>query len=90
MRNAQIIVPFDILEFKAGDCIEFIPFITRVAAFISEQNGMIEALQEQLDEREDEIYELNREIDALHENIRDCYRPVDPYVYNGVNPSDFH
>lgn len=89
MSNAQIIVPFDILEFKAGDCIEFIHFVTRIAAYLSEQDGMIEALQDRVDELEDENYNLQDEIIGLNEDIRDNYVLADPYTRNGVSPRDY-
>ena len=96
MNGENIIVPFNILGFKAGDIVELVPFLARITAYMFEQDGKINALQTENDTLRDmnsELEQRNYELENENENIlyerNEFYRPVNPYVYNGVSPSDF-
>lgn len=85
----QVIVPFDVAEFKAGDRVEWMPFMTRLSVYISQLEKDNEILRDMVDEKDDMIFDLQRENDGLHYDIQEFYRPVNPYTYNGVSPNDF-
>lgn len=60
----------------------------------SNQSAYFEArlneLESKCEELEKELSKTLDEISAIREDITENYTPVDPYVYNGVRPSDFH
>lgn len=86
----QVIVPFDVAEFKAGDRVEWMPFMTRLSVYISQLKNDNELLRDMVDEKDDMIFDLQRENDGLHYEIENYYKPVNPYTAYGVSPSDFH
>ena len=85
----QVIVPFDVAEFKAGDRVEWMPFMTRLSVYISQLEKDNEILRDMVDEKDDMIFDLQRENDGLHYDIENYYKPVNPYTAYGVSPNDF-
>lgn len=88
-RIKNVTVPFDIAEFRAGDCVDYMQFMTRLSVVFAEKDRMIEDLEAELQEKEDKIYDLERENDGLHYEIENYYKPVNPYTACGVSPKDF-
>jgi len=91
-----VIVPFDIGEFRAGDRVEWLPFMTRLSVLVSQLEQEREAAEEEnealldmIDERDYKIDELREEVDGLHYDIENYYKPVNPYEEHGVMESDF-
>ena len=64
--------------------------IKEIESLLEQKDSEIDNLLVEIDELKDRINEQAEEIDTLNENIREFYRPVDPYEYNGVSRSDFH
>ena len=85
----QVIVPFDVAEFKAGDRVEWMPFMTRLSIYISQLEKDNEILRDMVDEKDNMIFDLQRENDGLHYEIENYYKPVNPYTAYGVSPNDF-
>lgn len=92
----QVIVPFDVAEFKAGDRVEWMPFVTRLSVVCSQLQDALDVAEEQnevlmnmVNERDTTIDELRDEVDGLHYEIENYYKPVNPYTAYGVSPNDF-
>lgn len=95
-KPKTIIVPFDIGEFKAGDCVEWMAFMTRLSVILSQLQDALDEAEEQnevlmdmVNERDTTIDELRDEVDGLHYEIENYYKPVNPYTAYGVSPNDF-
>ena len=95
-KQKTVIVPFDIGEFRAGDRVEWLPFMTRLSVLVSQLEQERESAEEQnevlmdmVNERDNTIDELRDEVDGLHYEIENYYKPVNPYEEHGVMESDF-
>lgn len=95
-KPKTIIVPFDIAGFKAGDRVEWMPFMTRLSVVYSQLQDKLDEAEEQnevlmdmVNERDNTIDELRDEVDGLHYEIENYYKPVNPYEERGVRESDF-
>lgn len=87
--NKKITCPYDIAGHKVGERMTLKKFLIDVDIYVTHLKQELEDLGFELDEKEGQIEDLAREIDNLNTYMDECMRPVSPYYYNGVSPSDF-
>ena len=82
-KHPTITLPIDVFNFRAGDTVE-------VGQFFAVLDKDLDRNEAEKDDLKRENEKLKEEIDVLHGNIEDFYKPRSPYEVNGVNPRDFY
>lgn len=81
-RPLRVEVPYDVADIEKGTVMTVDELFERISDYET-------TLENEHEEITSLVDNLRAEIDGLHSDIEEFYRPIDPYEYNGVKRSDF-